>query len=448
MAMLASDVREVFETILPDDALMSLIERAGFQQRERKCEALVLLRILVMAASSGRGGRQADVAQDYFATGTDAVTRSSFYRWFGPALETVMQGVRDRALKYARSQTPDLPGVLGRHVSDWQILDSTTVKLPRALFKEYPGTGDYAALKIHKRFSVGIGTTVDYWLSPAREHDALHLKLDESWRGKGLLCDLGYASFGLLHGCEQYGMHYVIRLKDNWKPKVISIARGTVTETFAPGTDLHLLVAEEVLQLDGKVIDASVVLGNGRIRARLVGVPTDKGYCFFLTNLPSSVAPRSVADLYRVRWEIELDNKLDKSCCRLDEVTARTGPALRALVHASMVASMIACLLAHHHRRRSAPAPARGAQRKKPPIHPQAVARTMAGGAAVIARIFELSGKAATKQWELFASLFNRATDPNWRARPSILDQMRGWRISAGRRKRATTPRAAAASVP
>src|SRR5690554_1436252 len=42
-----------------------------------------------------------------------------------------------------------------------------------------------------------------------------------------------------------------------------------------------------------------------------------------------STPPRTVADLYRVRWEIELDNKLDKSCHRLDQIGARTAPAVR-----------------------------------------------------------------------------------------------------------------------
>jgi len=47
-------------------------------------------------------------------------------------------------------------GVLGKLVRDWHIVDSTTVKLPKALIAEYQGAGDYAALKIHKRFSVGV----------------------------------------------------------------------------------------------------------------------------------------------------------------------------------------------------------------------------------------------------------------------------------------------------
>ena len=166
------------------------------------------------------------------------------------------------------------------------------------------------------------------------------------------------------------------------------------------------------------------------------GVPTDKGYCFFLTNLAPRVAPRSVADLYRVRWEIESDNKLDKSGLRLDEIGARTLPAVHALVHASMVASIMVCLLAHHHRRREAPPPRRGAERTKPPIHPQGIARMIAVAAVSIARAFELRGKAATEEWNRLAELFNHETDPNWRNRPSVLDQMRGWRISPGRPRR------------
>ena len=41
-------------------------------------------------------------------------------------------------------------------------------------------------------------------ISPAREHDAPHLTLDESWRGLGLLADLGYASIKLLRDAKRF----------------------------------------------------------------------------------------------------------------------------------------------------------------------------------------------------------------------------------------------------
>jgi hypothetical protein len=58
-----------------------------------------------------------------------------------------------------------------------------------------------------------------HW-SPAREHDSPHLVLDESWRGKGLLVGLGYANLQRLRDCHRFGISVVMRLKENWKPKV------------------------------------------------------------------------------------------------------------------------------------------------------------------------------------------------------------------------------------
>ena len=449
MAMLGSDIREVLETILPEEALAALIEEAKFQQRERKCEAVHLVRTTILSASSGRGGRLAEVMERYFQSFGGKVARSSFYKWFGGAFEKVMLGIAQRAMSYALAQPLDLPGVLGTHVRDWHIVDSTTVQLPNALIREYPGTGDYAALKVHKRFSVGVGTTVDYRITAAREHDAAQFAIDESWRGLGALFDLGYASMERVLECERHNVRYVMRLKDGWKPKVVNITRGTVTSNYIEGTDFDILLEAEVLLLDGHVIDADVLLGPQRTPARLVGVPTPKGYCFFLTNLEASMAAKSVADLYRIRWEIELDNKLDKSCCRLDDITARSGPAARALVHASMIASIIMCLLAHHHRLRSAPPPKPGTLRTTPPIHVQALVRTVSAQASDITRALELRGNKATEFWNACAALLNTCTDPNWRSRPSVLDQMRGWTIAPAKKKRAQKPpKVAAASRP
>ncbi len=52
--------------------------------------------------------------------------------------------------------------------------------------------------------------------------------------------------------------------------------------------------------------------------------------------------------------------------------------------------------------------------------------------APVDTRTFDLRGKAADAEWEQQASCFRWETDPNWRRRPSILDQMRGWRVTPG----------------
>lgn len=425
------------ETVLPESVLRRAVDAAGFEQRERKRDALKFLRAMLASASSPAGGRQADIMRTYFENGAPRVARGSFYDWFGPALEEVMKELSKTALAYAASQPKDLPGALGC-VEDWLIVDSTTVKLHDRLKDVYPGAGDYAALKLHKTLSVGHGTVIAYHLSPAREHDSPHLVLDESWRGKGLLVDLGYASLRRLRDCRRFGVTVVMRLKENWKPKVERIVRGDVSRTFLPGTDLDVVLTDEVLTL-GNAIDADVTVGPERIPMRLCGVHVPgRGYCFYLTNLPRSLGPRQVADIYRVRWEIELNNKLDKSSHRLDEIDARTPAAVHALIHATIIASVLVGIIVHRHN--LAIAQTSSTTRTQPPLHHGLVARMLATCAFRIAETLELHGPEADAAWEhLAAVIVHAGKDPNWRRKPSILDQFRGWKILPSSRTRRST---------
>jgi Transposase DDE domain len=261
--MRGEDVRKVFESILPDAVVAELARAHKLQERERKLDVVRLVRAMVIAAATGYGGRQADVLRAYLESGAEKVVRGAFYARFSEALENVMKAVADLALRYAGACVRDLPGWLGQHVSDWHIVDSSTVKLHKNLLSEYPGAGDYAALKVHKRFSVGVGTTVGYHLSPAREHDNIHLSIDASWKGLGLLADLGYASFKLIADCNQHDVRFVIRLKDSWRPKVQHIARASLAKTFLKGSDLNAMIADGTLLLDGRVFDLDVTFGQG-----------------------------------------------------------------------------------------------------------------------------------------------------------------------------------------
>jgi hypothetical protein len=434
------DVKDVFESVLADEAIGRLVEDAGLQERQRKLDAVQLVRAMVISAATGYGGRQADVMRLYFDNGARRVARGGFYAWFNDRLEATIAGLANNALTFARKQPTDLPALLARHAKDWHIVDSSTIKLDDALKEQYPGAGDYAALKVHKRFSVGIGTTIDYHLSPAREHDAPHLTIDESWRGLGLLVDLGYASLKLIGDCEAHGVYFVMRLKESWKPKVEHLARGEVTGLLFRGTDFDALLDSETIALRGRVVDADVTLGAGAraVRCRLVAVPAPDGaYRFYLTNLPSEVGPNQITDIYRVRWEIESDNKLDKSCSHIDNVRAQTGAAARALVHASIVSSMLACLVCHRHRLKEQRPRRAGQQRTHAPIHPQSLARAMGAAAMRIAAAFDLGSAAANREWQAIAEyLQHLGQDPNWRRSPSILDQMRGWSVAPGRPRR------------
>jgi putative transposase len=428
-AMTGEDVRQVFEAMRPQQDIERLCAQFGVIERQRKLHLGMLVRAMIISAGTPGGAYQADILRSSLEFEVPKVARSAFYRWFDEPLEHFMAALADRALTSARAQPVDLSGLLGV-VKDWDIVDSTTVTVRDALRAEFPGTGKYAALKVHKVLSVGCGAPVRYHFSPAREHDRRHLEIDASWRGCGLLVDLADASLARLRACNTHGVRFVIRRKDNWKPKVDSIARGQVTPEFFPGTDLDVLLEEEILVLDGRAIDADVPVGDAKhpVHLRLVGVHTPKGYGFFLTNLPPRIGPRQVADLYRVRWEVELSIRLDKSVHRLDEIDAERPCSLKTLLHASLIASMIAALLAHTHHRQTRP-PQEGTPRTEAPLHPRRLALQLAVSCQTIAQAFDLKGIEAMRRWQQIADVLTHSgRDPNWRRRPSVLDQLRGWK--------------------
>jgi hypothetical protein len=427
--MTGDEVRQVLEAMLPQEELDRLCQQCGVIERQRKLNLGMFVRAMVISAGTPGGAYQADILRSYLECEVPPVARSAFYRWFDEPLERFMEALAERAQAYARAQPVDLAGPLCG-VTDWYIVDATTVTVRDALREEYPGTGGYAAIKVHKVLSVGCGAPVRYHFSPAREHDSRHLQIDESWRGYGLLADLAYASLDRLQACDTHGVSYVIRLKDNWKPKVDSLARGEVTQAFFPGTDLDALLADDTLVLDGRAIDADVHVGTGkkRVYVRLVGVHTPKGSCFFLTNLPPRIGPRQVADLYRVRWEVELSIRLDKSVNRLDAIDAEQPCTLKTLLYASLIASTIAALLAHTHNLQTRPQQP-NAPRIEAPLHPRRLALQLAVSCQSIAQAFELQGAEATERWNKIAALLmHSGKDPNGRRRPSVLDQLRGWK--------------------
>jgi hypothetical protein len=310
------------------------------------------------------------------------------------------------------------------------MVDSTTVKVRDALMEDFPGTGDEAAIKIHTGLSVGCGAPVQSHVSPAREHESRPLEVNESWRGYGLLADLAYARLARLRACAAHAVPFVIRLKDHWKPKVDSSARGQVTQAFFPGTDREALLAEETLRLDGRVIDAEGPVGQGThaLPLRLVGVQTPKGDGVFLTNLPPRIGPRQVADLYRGRWEVERSLKLDTSVHRLDAIDAARPCSLKALLHASRIASMLAALRAPTHHLHTRPQQI-GAPRPEAPLHPRRLALQLAVSCQSMAHAFDLQGDEATRCGDTIAAWRTHAgRDPKWRRRPAVFEQLRGWK--------------------
>lgn len=434
-------LRTMLETVLPEAEIAAAVRATGFQQRERKLDPVALVRALVLSGGTPDGGRQVDALRAYLEQGVPRVVRGAFYSWFNQPLGLLMAHMAQKATEYARSMPTHLPGILaGRR--DWRVMDSTVVKLRRALLPEFEGTGDYASLKVHKEYSLGVENVVAYHITPGRDHDGPELVVDESRRGTGLLIDLGYASHAMLRACVAFDVHVVIRLKEGWNVYLNDSVTPAQRATWVAGSDFEgQMQGGGNIQLDRKGafdIDVTVGPAGSPTPLRLVGVQSERGHCTFLTNLPRETHPAdSVGTLYRLRWTIEIDNKLVKSACRLDQVQAETAVSALILIHAAMIASILANAIVHADHIGRGAVGARVVPMKSAPLHPMLVAKMVAQMADRLAGSLA-SPSTPPAEWDRLASLIQHmGHDPNWRRRPSAIDGVKGRVVTRGRKKTA-----------
>jgi hypothetical protein len=444
----AAILKNVVRTALPPEKVLNFARELGALQRESVIELGWLVNSLVLTARTPSGGRQADVLRSYIqATGVEPV-RGTFYARFNSELELLLEALLADALAGVQNDRILLPDAISG-VRDWIAIDSETIKLHKSLKDTYPGTGDYAAVKVHKAYSIGRHNMIDYELSPARDHDSKRFTVTEDMRGLGLLMDLGYASHDRLRACIAHGVSFVIKLKSHWKARLQDVYEGELGQLFV-GTDFAEAIEIGSLGCEAGRIDADVQLGSGNAayKLRLVAVETpEKGLCVFLTNLPrKEYSGTVVADLYRLRWEIEKSNKLDKSDFCLDDLDCRKPCSARTMIYASLLGSSIAGRLVHADH--CALADTKGPLTRGP-MHVRLVALALASMHWQLTNVLTAD---EPKTWEKLASaLRHLSSDPNWRRRPSVLDRMLGFTAPPGRARRARStkrPKSAAEAAP
>jgi len=399
----------------------------GGSQRQRKRDVLSLVVALVMTPGSDDSGRQADIFTTYLSIAPHAVVRSSFYAWFTEPFALLMMTLLDDAIAEVKASEPILDGALAGW-KDWRAVDSETITLRPALRWIFPAAKG-AGIKVHKVFSIGRNNIIDYRISPAVEHDSPHLQIDETWRGYGLLIDLGYASTDRIRRCKRHGVGLVMRLKSGWKPRLLKMVRDSGEVLYFEGEP----VCETLLDLPSgpgsRPYDFDIAIGSGssRVEARLVGVPSSTGYHWCITLLPrEQYSPALVCQIYRARWEIECDNRREKGAARLDHIGALKPETVFALVFGSLLRNLITNHLVY--------LDLVARQPRQAPLHGFALSLALCTVAHLVVSALVRGGESVWTR--LCGVLRARGQDPNWRSRPSQLDILRRTVAPPGRPRR------------
>jgi hypothetical protein len=232
---------------------------------------------------------------------------------------------------------------------------------------QYPGcggAGPEASLKVQLTFEFLYGNLSQIILRPGREPDGSHRDyLDQIEPGSLSLTDLGYFVLDSFKTIAQEKQAYYV---SRFFPQT-----GLLTPAGAP-IDLAQFLAQQPRQ----AFELEVLMGTRkkhRLPCRLICIPVPKevadrrrhkakqkarckgrslsqtalallDWIFFVTNVPQSMLSlEQVAQLYRVRWQIELVFKLWKSYCGLKQLNGRR----RERVLFELYAKMIGLVLTH-----------------------------------------------------------------------------------------------------
>src|SRR5438477_1947676 len=339
--------------LLDPDRIDALAEDLRVIERRRVHHMGLVVCGLILSAlerSTDTEGRWLDAQRTYETLGGPPAGKTAFRRQVRKALPVLQELLRRRLRQLAtEAPTVELGGRL-RDFANVLIPDGCAFKLASALSGIYPGTGQDSELKLHAVYNVGLRTATTIGVSAGSVHDSDGFH-PESWQAGALyLWDLGYNSYARFIDAVRAGAHVLQRFKDGANPIVLAsygptggrreiIADDGSRVTLNDACRYGWVHRQSVLDLDVEIND-----GGRKIIARLVCVPFGGVDRFYLTTLPRDVfSPHDVAEIYRLRWEVELFFRNWKGAVRLDEVhRLKHRDSLLVAVTSSLLAAVFA----------------------------------------------------------------------------------------------------------
>lgn len=350
---LARHVESSVLSLLDPDRIEAIAEDMRIVERHRVHHAGLVVSAFVLSAferSTDTEGRLLDARLTYQALGGPDSCRTSFKNMARKLVPVMRELMRRRLADLVREEHPELRGRL-KSFSDVIIPDGCAFKLAGALSGIHPGTGQPAELKLHAVYSVRQSGPISVEQSPGSTHDSERFWPKRWNRGALYIWDLGYNSHERFIDAVEAGAVVLQRLKDGANPIALASYGKTGHRRELRSSDGSAVRLEEACQFElvhhQPVLDLDVLIEDASARkvvARVVCVPCSGEDHYYLTALPRELfTPHDIAEMYRVRWEVELLFRNWKGAVRLDQVRQLSNPrSLELAVTSSMLAALLA----------------------------------------------------------------------------------------------------------
>jgi hypothetical protein len=308
------DLWSYASTFLPRD--LDALGRANGIARLRGFESVSDLLRVILAWSQPGSSFQTAAAWSKASGVADVTPEALFYR--------------------VRESERFLGTVMGQMLAGWReipcarrlmIVDATILTGPASRGTDW---------RVHMLYDPTRAVPCGVEVSDARQGETL--ARHDLRRGDLVLADRGYGHFRGFISALTKGADVLVRVEPG-QMKVFEL----------DGERTYLEIMAQKVPSVGSADFELVWHGPDRDcrKVRIIGTRTTKGdVCWLATNLSRSALPNAqAAELYRVRWQIELLFKRMKTLLEMDDLRSREGPTAKAFIYAKLITAFLALRL-------------------------------------------------------------------------------------------------------
>ena len=223
-----------------------------------------------------------------------------------------------------------------------RLLDSSTICLALNCIDWARHRAKKAAAKLHVLLDLACRLPTVAIIDAARPHDSVRAPdaAASLVAGDILAADRAYSGYPFLSGLAERGVFYVVRAKSNYQFRVVK--RLAEPREADPALKTTQILSDDLVSPALKGSAEAYKADGGVLRRVVARVKVDKTMrtLTFLTNHLAWSA-RTVAEIYRSRWEIEVFFKELKQTCQLRDFLGYSENAVKWQIWTALIAHLL-----------------------------------------------------------------------------------------------------------
>lgn len=212
-------------------------------------------------------------------------------------------------------------------------MDSTTIELCLALCPWAAFHHGKGACKLHTAIDIAGDLPQFAVITPGKVHDVVVAReIAMGFKpGDTVVMDRGYVAYGFMNNLNENGVYFVTRAKTNCHFKVVESRPTNRTLGF---------MADQTIYLSSQ----AGARYKGKLRRVSYREPDTGKWLVFLTN-NFSLAPSTIAKLYKARWKVELFFKTLKQNLKIKKFLGTSENAVKAQILVALIAYLLLQIL-------------------------------------------------------------------------------------------------------